>query len=353
MADLQLYREILKFEEQPDGTLMVTGVVTDPTIDSDEQICDAEWLKTAMPDWFQYGNIREQHSSIAAGVATEHTVDGDLHRIVAHVVDPTSCKKVKNRVLKGFSIGIRDVRVVADPVAKGGRIVGGWIPEVSLVDRPANPSAVLELAKAAGGTVLQVENLIEKDGHMDECAKCGKSAELDDDKMCADCKAKAAESAADEAKADDATDESTGGDDAVDEAAGGAAAAGDEGSDDADETDKGEGDDAPDGEDGEDEAAEEATLASIDAKLDKVIDLLSSKAEADKALESRVGKVEKAAARPARTNTSKAAGHGDEATDKLKSERADLVQKATGTNDQLLAKGYRDRIAEIDRELHK
>jgi hypothetical protein len=51
-------------------------------------------------------------------------------------------------VLKGFSIGVRGARVVRDEKAIGGRIVGGTVVEVSLVDRPANPNAKLMLAKA-------------------------------------------------------------------------------------------------------------------------------------------------------------------------------------------------------------
>jgi hypothetical protein len=52
---------------------MVYGKATDDSIDMDQQICDPVWLDTAMPHWFKSGgNIREQHSSIAAGVAKEY-----------------------------------------------------------------------------------------------------------------------------------------------------------------------------------------------------------------------------------------------------------------------------------------
>jgi hypothetical protein len=92
--------------------------------------------------------FREQHSSIAAGVAKELEEKADGWYVRAHVVDPASVLKVKHGVLKGFSIGIRGARVVRDEKALGGRIVGGTIVEVSLVDRPANPNAKLMLAKA-------------------------------------------------------------------------------------------------------------------------------------------------------------------------------------------------------------
>ena len=144
------YAALIKSEKQEDGTLKVYGKATDDSIDIDKQICDETWLKRAMPDWFETGgNIREQHSNIAAGVATEYEAKSDGHYITALVVDAASVKKVETGVLKGFSIGIRSPRVIRDEKAAGGRIVDGQIVEVSLVDRPANPNAKLMLAKAA------------------------------------------------------------------------------------------------------------------------------------------------------------------------------------------------------------
>jgi hypothetical protein len=114
-----------------------------------------------MPEWFKYGNIREQHSSVAAGVATEYKAEGSEHFITAHVVDPGSVAKVKAGVLKGFSIGIRRPRVAKDNKALGGRIVDGQIVEISLVDRPANPACTLTMAKTIGSELTQVEELNE------------------------------------------------------------------------------------------------------------------------------------------------------------------------------------------------
>lgn len=156
------YASIIKQEKQEDGTLLVYGKATDDAIDSDNQICDAGWLEKAMPEWFKTGgNIREQHSSIAAGVAKELDSKADGHYISALVVDPVSVKKIEAGVLKGFSIGIRSPRVVRDNKAANGRIIDGTIVEVSLVDRPANPNAKLMLAKSEGTEVVQVEELIE------------------------------------------------------------------------------------------------------------------------------------------------------------------------------------------------
>jgi len=153
------YAAITKSEKQEDGTLKVYGKATDDGLDIDSQICDEAWLKKAMPDWFTTGgNIREQHSNIAAGVATDYESKADGHYITALVVDPVSVKKVETGVLKGFSIGIRSPRVVRDDKAANGRIIDGQIVEVSLVDRPANPNAKLMLAKAAESGELMAVN---------------------------------------------------------------------------------------------------------------------------------------------------------------------------------------------------
>lgn len=170
------YFSIEKSDKQADGTLMVYGKATDDSVDIDQQICDAAWLERAMPAWFKSGgNIREQHSSIAAGVAKEYESKADGHYIMAHVVDPVSVKKVDAGVLRGFSIGIKSPRVVRDNKAANGRIIDGQIVEVSLVDRPANPNCQLVLAKSVDGqsSLIQVEELTDKHADHDQSSHGG------------------------------------------------------------------------------------------------------------------------------------------------------------------------------------
>jgi len=158
------YAAIVKYDKNDDGTLMVYGKATDDTLDLDSQICDPKWLDEAMPRWFKSGgNIREMHGPSAAGIAKEYESKSDGHYIGVHVVDPLAAKKVETGVYQGFSIGIKSPRVVRDIKAANGRIVDGSIIEVSLVDRPANPSAKLILAKAIEGetSLVQVEELHE------------------------------------------------------------------------------------------------------------------------------------------------------------------------------------------------
>lgn len=153
--------EILKYDEQPDGSLMVYGVATSPAVDLDAQSCDPEWLKQAMPKWFKHANVREQHSSIAAGVGKELThAEGDRWMLKTHVVDANTVNKVKAGVLKGYSVGIRNGRVLkgkAAGKAVGGVINGGDIVEISLVDRPCNPEATISIAKSVDGELVTVD----------------------------------------------------------------------------------------------------------------------------------------------------------------------------------------------------
>ena len=147
----------LTYKSSDDGSLIVYGKATGPDLDLDQQICDPEWLKTAMPQWMATGaNLREMHQSIAAGVGLELSADGSDWMLKGEVVDENTARKVKKGVLKGYSIGIKQARVVKSDDAPNGRIVGGQIVEVSLVDRPANPTATVTIAKAYNGGELEI-----------------------------------------------------------------------------------------------------------------------------------------------------------------------------------------------------
>jgi len=139
----------------PDGVMRVKGLATDDTLDLDQQICDPAWLAKAMPQWMEIGNIREMHQSKAVGKATEMEQKGSGFVVTAKVVDEQAAKMVEEGIYTGFSVGIKGARVVKDAAAPGGRIVDGTIVEVSLVDRPANPSAVIEIAKSVDGELVK------------------------------------------------------------------------------------------------------------------------------------------------------------------------------------------------------
>ena len=353
-----VYAPILKKERQSDGTLLVTGVATDDTLDVDEQICDPAWLERAMPAWFEYGNIREQHSNIAAGVAMKLEQDGSRHIVTARVVDPTSVMKVESGVLKGFSIGIRDPRIAKDKSAPGGRIVDGEIVEVSLVDRPANPSCMLELAKSVDGSVKQIENLVEKGEPVERCDNCGKgyASEDMDGKMCKECKAAEEVTVGDETTGEEdgvamADEESTEMKEESSQAIGEVSegAMGEESSQPGNVG--GVAGRADEGEDSMEHVEEEMSqlgaiaerLARIEAMLTQFgkakTDTAEETAKSVKSIDERLAKVEKSASRgPVRTLV-KAVAVDDPAV--IAAKNADVYrQKAMQTTDPALAEGY-------------
>lgn len=157
-----VYLGDLTVKRGEDGYLRVKGLATDDTLDLDEQICDPDWLRKAMPAWMEIGNIREMHGAKAVGKAMEMTQSGNGFVVEAKIVDKEAAMKVEEDIYTGFSVGIKGARVVKDSRAPGGRIVDGTIVEVSLVDRPANPSAVIEIAKSVNGELIKGEAVDEK-----------------------------------------------------------------------------------------------------------------------------------------------------------------------------------------------
>jgi len=358
-----VYAPILKKERQSDGTLLVTGIATDDTLDIDEQVCDADWLSRAMPEWFKFGNIREQHSNVAAGVATKLEQDGSQHIVTARVVDPASVMKVEMGVLKGFSIGIRDPRIAHDKSAPGGRIVDGQIVEVSLVDRPANPSCLIELAKSVGGTVQQTENLVEKESAaMERCKECGKAFPSADMKemMCDKCYDMKAAEESTEATAAEESSQAVGEESSQElneessREGGVAGVAGrsmhmSEESTEATAMKEAEGSTMVEEASEDSEISEAHTLASIAEGLAR-IEAMLSQSKSDKnateeirksvdAIGERVSKVEKSASRgPVRTVVKAAVAPDETATKAAKA--AEYRAKASAVSDPALAQGY-------------
>jgi hypothetical protein len=145
---------ITKFEEDADGNLVVEGVVTDGTVDSDRQIVEPGFSAKALTDWMESGpNVRVMHSPslYPAGRGLQVELGENTHRLKALVVEPTAQKLVRNKVLRAFSVGIANPVITRDPSgrAPGGIVTGGELAEVSLVDRPANKNCQLVLAKSA------------------------------------------------------------------------------------------------------------------------------------------------------------------------------------------------------------
>lgn len=148
MKKTMLYGAIQKVQEQDDGTLIVEGVASSETEDAEGEVIKADAMRAAIPDYMKFGAVREMHQPIAAGTAINIEVNDAGQTVLrAHVIDESSIKKVKAGVLKGFSIG---GRVTGRDQTNKAVITGLNLVEVSLVDRPCNPDAVITCYKADG-----------------------------------------------------------------------------------------------------------------------------------------------------------------------------------------------------------
>ncbi len=97
------------------------------------------------------GNVRAQHSKVAAGKLVDITFDDAAKRIlvIAKIVDDNEWAKVEEGVYTGFSIGGSYVKRWAD----GAAIRYTAKPtEVSIVDNPCMAGATFSLIKADGFT---------------------------------------------------------------------------------------------------------------------------------------------------------------------------------------------------------
>jgi hypothetical protein len=161
VASDTFFAPITKMEETKDGTLIIWGKATGPDLDRDEQRMGVDWLKSAVPTWFETGaNVREMHGLTAAGVGIELVEDGDDFWLKSECVDAETVKKFKKKVLTGYSIGISGGKIVKTADAPKGTFIDGWIPEISYVDRPCNPTCKTTILKAAGaGELAPVEQV--------------------------------------------------------------------------------------------------------------------------------------------------------------------------------------------------
>jgi hypothetical protein len=144
---MRLYGAIQKVEPQDDGTIRVFGIATTEAVDDQGEIVRASAMRAAIPDYMRFPALREMHQLSAAGTTVEANCGDDgITRIIAHVVDPVAVTKVKTATYRGFSIG---GRVTQREAGNPKTITGIVLNEISLVDRPANPDAVLDVWKAS------------------------------------------------------------------------------------------------------------------------------------------------------------------------------------------------------------
>jgi HK97 family phage prohead protease len=141
---MQIFLPLEKFDRDE---RMVYGYATTEARDSQGEIVTRAAIEAALPAYMEFANVREMHQLSAVGVVKSADLDGKGLRLQAKVVDDDAWTKVKEGVYKGLSIGGRVTQ--RDAVNKA-LITGVELTEISLVDRPANPEALIDAYKAAG-----------------------------------------------------------------------------------------------------------------------------------------------------------------------------------------------------------
>jgi HK97 family phage prohead protease len=126
---------------------MVYGYASTEARDSQGEIVTRAAIEAALPAYMEFANIREMHQLSAVGVVKSADLDDKGLRLGAKVVDDAAWEKVREGVYKGLSIG---GRVTQRDALNKSIITGVELTEISLVDRPANPEALIEAYKAAG-----------------------------------------------------------------------------------------------------------------------------------------------------------------------------------------------------------
>jgi hypothetical protein len=164
---------IEKMETDADGDLVVYGKASDGGLDSDNQIVDPAWMAKAAPLWLNSGgNVRVQHNPqrdpAGVGIKVETDATGATY-VTAKVIEPVAQKLVSRGALRAYSVGIAKPTIQRDASAPGGRITGGELVEISLVDRPANKRCGITMVKSEAGA--QAEYVGEIFGSQEDIAK--------------------------------------------------------------------------------------------------------------------------------------------------------------------------------------
>lgn len=142
----------------------VTGVIAEEAVDKANEIFDYATSKDYIQKWSEsfekategrsLGNVRAQHSSIAAGKLLTINFDDAAKKIsvTAKIVDDNEWKKVDEGVYTGFSIGGRYVKRWADGQYQ--RYTASPA-EVSIVDNPCMHGALFTAIKADGSQEMR------------------------------------------------------------------------------------------------------------------------------------------------------------------------------------------------------
>lgn len=167
----------MSFAKIDQSRRIVSGFATLNNVDLQADVVTTEASVKAFSEF--RGNIREQHSKIAAGKMLSFGIEKYFDKVTNKIYDgifvrayiskgaPETWEKVIDGTLNGFSIGgdIDDFETTVDDDGNVIRIVNKYtLSELSLVDNPANPLAnVVSIEKAHDFFSNIADNIEEKE----------------------------------------------------------------------------------------------------------------------------------------------------------------------------------------------
>lgn len=140
------FNRFLPITKIDDEERMVYGYASTPDLDSDGEVIKIDAMERALPQYLKFPTIREMHQPKAIGTTKSAEIDSKGMYIGAKIVADDAWKLVKEGVYKAFSIGGNVVKRVGNVIQELDLV------EISLVDVPANKSAMIEVWKADGMT---------------------------------------------------------------------------------------------------------------------------------------------------------------------------------------------------------
>lgn len=141
---MRLYGSFAKVDRQQ---RVVSGYASTERVDRAGEIVLKSAIEDALDDYLQFPTVRQMHQLNAVGKTIEASMDDRGLYISAKIVDDAAWTKVTEGVFLGFSIG---GKVLARDPKDRSVITKVRLDEISLVDRPSNPEAVIDLVRAAG-----------------------------------------------------------------------------------------------------------------------------------------------------------------------------------------------------------
>jgi hypothetical protein len=182
MKTSTIYAPFQRVETMDDGSLYVEGIAsTEAPVDN--LIVSAQAIIDATPEYMRAPAVREQHMW-PAGKALELITDNAVTTIAAKIIDSDTIRKIRDGVLRGFSLGFDILGVTFGTNDTPDVAVKIKLIEISVVDLPANPGCPITLYRCVlDNDTRAVLNGARGEQTMSEQASAAQAAEKKEEKV--------------------------------------------------------------------------------------------------------------------------------------------------------------------------